>query len=310
MRKNNLVWLALAAALSACSKGGNDVIAKAGQVRITTRDLMAEIENSPDTIKTYLSTMEGKKQFLDIILREKILMNAAERSGVIRKKEVQQSLKNYRERMKEQEGEYRKGLVLREYLRELKDSDLKVDEAEIHKYFDEHKEDFSNPVRVTASHILTPTPEEAGKILARLKKGEDFAKLAREVSKDPSADRGGVILNEVGEPARIAKGDYLDLPEFEKALFDLTTGKISGVVKTKIGYHVIRKTGEMKLPEQTYDQAAPQIHRILERRKFDEWVEKSKKEQKVWVNEKALAALPVSKGETPEAKAAEEGQAQ
>ena len=307
MRKNNLLGLALALALSACSKGGNDVIAKAGQVRITTQDLMAEIENSPDTIKTYLSTMEGKKQFLDIILREKILMNAAERSGVIRKKEVQQSLKSYRDRMKEQEGEYRKGLILREYLRELKDTDLKVDEAEIRKYFDEHHDDFSNPVRVTASHILTPTQEEAEKVLARLKKNEDFARLAREVSKDPSADRGGVILNEVGEPARIAKGDYLDLPEFEKALFDLKTGRISGVVKTKIGYHVIKKTGEMKMPAQTYDQAAPQIHRVLERKKFDEWVEKSKKEQKVWVDEKALSALPVTRGEAP---AAEEAQAQ
>ena len=38
---------------------------------------------------------------------------------------------------------YRKGLILREYLRTLKDKDLKVDEAEIKKYYEEHKEDLS-----------------------------------------------------------------------------------------------------------------------------------------------------------------------
>ncbi|OGR82645.1 MAG: hypothetical protein A2901_02915 [Elusimicrobia bacterium RIFCSPLOWO2_01_FULL_54_10] len=297
MQKNNVFWLLLALALPACSRGDNKVIAKAGPVRITARDLSAEFENSPDNVRSYLSTLEGKKQFLDIILREKILVNAAERSGVIRRKEVSQSLKNYRDRMKEQETEYRKGLILREYLRDLRDTELKVEDAELKAYYDSHKEDFVKPVRVTASHILTPTQEESQKVLARLKNGEDFAKVAREMSKDPSAERGGIIQDGMGEPARISKGDYLDLPDFEAALFGLKVGKISGVVKTKIGFHVIKKTGEMALPEQTYDQAAPQIHKILERKKFDDWVERSKKEQKVWIDEAALTALPVGRAE-------------
>ncbi len=291
MQKNKFIYAAILLGLFACSKDSNQVIAKAGHIRITTRDLMAEIGNSPDAYKTYLSTLEGKKQFLDIILRERILLNAAERSGVVRMKEIQQGLKDYRDRMKEQETEYRKGLILREYLRQLKDKDLKVDEAEIKKYYDERKEDFTNPVRVTASHILSPTESDAQAALKRLKAGEDFAKVAREVSTDPSADRGGAI----GE---VTKGDLSDIPEFEAALFSLKPGQISGIVKTKIGFHIIRKAGEIKLPAQAFDQAAVQIHRVLEKKKFDEWVEKSKKEQKVWVDEKALAALPVERVES------------
>ncbi len=288
MLKNKIVLSALPFLLFACSKGQNQVVAKAGQIRITTKDLMAEIQNSPDAYKTYLSTLEGKKQFLDILLREKILVNAAERSGVSRMKEIQQNLKDYRERMKEQETEYRKGLVLREYLRQLKDKDLKVEEADIKKYYEDHKADYANPVRVTAAHILSTTEADAQAVLKRLKAGDAFDKVARELSTDPSADRGGLI----GE---VAKGDLSDIPEFESALFSLKAGQISGIVKTKIGYHVIRKVGEIKLPEQTYEQAAAQIHRVLEKKKFDEWVDKSKKEQKVWVDEKALAALPVDK---------------
>ena len=137
MKKNSIVLVALPLLFFACSKEQNQVIAKAGQIRITNKDLLSEIDNSPDAYKTYLSTLEGKKQFLDIILRERILLNAAERSGVIRTREVQQSLKAYRERMKEQETEYRKGVLLREYLRQLKDHDLKVDEAELKKYYED-----------------------------------------------------------------------------------------------------------------------------------------------------------------------------
>jgi peptidyl-prolyl cis-trans isomerase C len=291
MLKNRALFFAVfTVGLVACSKDSNQTIAKAGSIRVTSKDLAAEIENTPEAYKTYLSTLEGKKQFLDILLRERILLNAAERSGIVRNKEIQQNLKDYRERMKEQETEYRKGLLLREYLRQLRDKDLKVDDAEVQQYYDERRADYQNPVRVTPAHILTQTEEEAKAALKRLKAGEDFAKVAKEISTDPSAENGGKI-------PEVMKGDLSDIPEFEAALFKLKPGQVSGVVKTKIGYHIIKKIGEMKLPEQSFEQAGPQIRRVLEKKKFDEWVEKAKKEQKVWIDDKALAELPVSRGE-------------
>jgi hypothetical protein len=116
--------------------------------------------------------------------------------------------------------------MLREYLRELKDGELKVGEPEVRAYFDEHQEDFKKPVTVVASHILCLTAEDAEAALKRVKKGENFAQVARDVSKDPSAARGGMI-GEVG------RGDLSDLPEFEKQLFGLRKGEVSGVVQTK-----------------------------------------------------------------------------
>ena len=125
-----------------CKKSDNKIVARAGSVKITTEDLAKELVNSPPAYQNYLRTLEGKKQFLDILLREKILLNAAEKSGVEKRKEIQKNIEEYKERAKEQESEFRKGLVLREYLRELKDRELKVTEPELKLYYDQNKGDF------------------------------------------------------------------------------------------------------------------------------------------------------------------------
>lgn len=295
--KNNFLhsvtfWAILAPFLmfGGCKKSENPVIARAGTIKITEEDFSKELVNLPPTYQNYLSTLEGKKQFLDILLREKILLNAAERAGITRKKEIQTHLKEYKEQAKEQEKEFKKSLILREYLRELQDGDLKVTDAELKLYYDQNTSDFQNPKKVTASHILLPSQEEAEKAYARIKKGEDFAKVAREMSADPSAMRGGMI----GE---VSRGDLTELPEFEKELFSLKTGQTSNIIKTKIGYHIVKKNGEITLPSQSYEQAVPQIRRLLEKKKFDQWIEKEKNSQKVWIDEKALTALPTTKPE-------------
>ena len=106
------------------------------------------------------------------------------------------------------------------------------------------------PAQWRASHILirwkgtmrcppsvTRTKEDAKKeidaLIKRLNDGEEFAKLAGETSDCPSKAKGG-DLGEFGPNAMV--------PEFEKALKELAVGKLSGVVETPFGYHVIKRT--------------------------------------------------------------------
>jgi len=86
---------------------------------------------------------------------------------------------------------------------------------------------------VRASHILVVTEKEAKQVKARLDRGEDFAEVAKEVSKCPSAARGG-DLGFFGRGAMV--------PEFEKAAFALEVGEVSGPVKTQFGWHIIMVT--------------------------------------------------------------------
>jgi parvulin-like peptidyl-prolyl isomerase len=85
---------------------------------------------------------------------------------------------------------------------------------------------------IHCSHILIKTEKEANAVIGRLKTGEKFSKIAKEVSLCPSKKRGGDL-------GSFSRGKMVR--EFEKAAFELNKGEISPVIKTKFGYHIIKR---------------------------------------------------------------------
>ena len=86
--------------------------------------------------------------------------------------------------------------------------------------------------KVHCAHILVKTEKEVNTVLERLKKGEKFSAIAKDVSMCPSKKRGGDL-------GTFGRGQMVK--EFEKAAFALDKGQISGIVKTQFGYHIIRR---------------------------------------------------------------------
>jgi len=70
-------------------------------------------------------------------------------------------------------------------------------------------------------------------------------------------------------------------------------------VKTKIGFHIIMKDGEVKMPGMAYDEAVPQLRRILEKKKFDQWIDDTKKKSNVVIEEQALSSVRIPSAEAP-----------
>jgi peptidyl-prolyl cis-trans isomerase C len=124
-----------------------------------------------------------------------------------------------------------------------------TEEAE-RKVYDEAAKAQPPQQEIHARHILLPTEEEAKAALTRVKGGEDFSKVATELSKDPSADGGDL--------GWFTKDRMV--PEFSDAAFKLKEGEISDPVKTQFGWHIIKVEGvrTKSFPpfEQVKDQAA------------------------------------------------------
>jgi peptidyl-prolyl cis-trans isomerase D len=119
-----------------------------------------------------------------------------------------------------------------------------VSDAEIEAYYKEHGAEFEEPKRLHVAHVLVRVPPTGGSeaensakakiedVIRRARAGEDFAKLAREVSEDKASAAQGGDLGYVGPGELVAP--------FEQAAFALKKGEISGPVRTPFGYHAIR----------------------------------------------------------------------
>ncbi len=88
---------------------------------------------------------------------------------------------------------------------------------------------------VRASHILVDDKEKAENIKNQIDNGKSFEKLAKETSNCPSSEKGGDL-------GFFGKGQMVK--PFERKVFSMDVNDISKPVKTKFGYHLIKKTDE------------------------------------------------------------------
>lgn len=88
------------------------------------------------------------------------------------------------------------------------------------------------PNKVHCAHILVKTEKEVNQVLERIKKGEKFSAIAKDISICPSKKRGGDL-------GTFGRGQMVK--DFENAAFILEKGQISGIVKTQFGYHIIKR---------------------------------------------------------------------
>ncbi|MGE0752929.1 MAG: peptidylprolyl isomerase [Variibacter sp.] len=167
-----------------------------------------------------------------------------------------------------------------------------TDEA-MHKVYDEAVKQMGTEKEVRARHILVETEDEAKAVLAELKKGADFAELAKKKSKDPGGAEGGDLGYFTKEQM---------VPEFAEVAFKLEPGKLSDPVKSQFGWHIIKVEDKRDKPIPTFDKVKDQIESFLTRKSQAELVSKLRKEAKI---ERTAAAPKPAAPEAPAAAPAE-----
>ncbi len=157
-------------------------------------------------------------------------------------------------------------------------------DAAMHKVYDEAVKQMGEVQEVHARHILIRAAqgdEKASKaaedkikaIIARLKKGEDFEKVAKELTEDPSGKANG------GDLGYFSKEQMV--PEFSDVAFKLEKGQISEPVKTQFGWHVIKVDDKRVKPMPKFEEVKPQIEQFVTRKAQAELVQKLRAEAKI-----------------------------
>jgi len=291
------VPMVLALALFACKPATTEQAKKDGKVlaevngkKITTADFKQEIDRLPPYLKPMVQSAEGKKELLDSMIVREIILAQAKKDGVDKSKEVADRLDDLRKR-----------LIVETYLKKKVEQDAKVSDEEMKKFYDQNLDKFKSGEQVRASHILVKTEPEAQDVMSQLKKGASFEELAKKYSKDSSAAKGGDL-------GWFSKGAMV--PEFDKAVFGLKEGQLSGIVKTQFGFHIIKLTGKRPAGVRPFDEAKEQIKANLlpakQQEVFQKMKEDLKKDAKISIKEDVLkdfnpeAAEPQGGAATPQ----------
>jgi peptidyl-prolyl cis-trans isomerase C len=131
-----------------------------------------------------------------------------------------------------------------------------ITDAVLKAKYDELVKQVTPPEEVHARHILLKTEQEAKDVIAQLKKGADFEKLAKEKSTDPGSGESG------GDLGYFTKDKMV--PEFADAAFKMDKGKFSDTpVHSQYGWHVIQVLDRRSQPLPSFEQVKPQLVNLV-----------------------------------------------
>jgi peptidyl-prolyl cis-trans isomerase C len=229
----------------------NGVEIRASDVAIAEADLGSNIQQLP---------AEAKREQVIGYLSDLILVaKAAEAKKLADTPEFQRRMAHARNRL------------LMETLLQSEAKAATTDDA-MRKTYEEAARQMGSEKEVHARHILVESEDEAKTIAAELKKGADFAELAKR-SKEPGA------AERAGDLGYFTKDQMV--PAFSEAAFALEPGKTSDPVKTEFGWHVIKVEDKRDRPVPPFEQVKGQIENYLVRKTQAELVGKLRQEAKI-----------------------------
>jgi peptidyl-prolyl cis-trans isomerase C len=148
-----------------------------------------------------------------------------------------------------------------------------VTDAAMKKVYEEAVKQQGNEQEVRARHILVPSEAEAKAILVEIKKGTDFAEMAKQKSKDPGAAAEG------GDLGYFTKDQMV--PEFAEQAFKMNKGDVSDPVKSQFGWHIIKVEDKRSKPAPAFEQVKDQVEQFVTRRAQAEYITKLREGSKV-----------------------------
>jgi peptidyl-prolyl cis-trans isomerase C len=280
------VAAALSVALIACgpkgeqkageagAKSASPVLAVVNGTNITADDFKDEASSlSPMAVKA-LSDEKNKAKFLDNLVDKQLIVQKAESAGLDKDPDVVRRVE-----------QIRKTLLLGMYVKKEVLDKSAVTDQDVKAYFTAHKDELGS---VRLSHILVPTQAQAEEVLAKIKAGGDFAKLAKQYSLDTKTKGSGGDLGYV-------KWEQFGSTGLKDAAFKLKPGETSGIVQSQFGYHIMKVTEKKPAADSDYEAMKPALkEQVAEKKKeelFDSIVKELREKAKITTNAENLKAV-------------------
>jgi peptidyl-prolyl cis-trans isomerase C len=250
----------MAALASAPAPAQSDpLIAKVNGVEIRQSDLTLAEEDLGQNARA-MSDDEKKEQLVAYLTDIILVAKAAEGKKVPDQKDFKTRLA------------FNRNKLLMETLLQSEGKAAVTDQA-MRKVYDDAVKQMASDVEVRARHILVATEAEATALLAEIKKGTDFAELARQKSKDPGAAAEG------GDLGFFSKEQMV--PEFAEVAFKLEKGQLSDPVKTQFGWHIIKVEDRRNKPAPDFAQVKDQVEAFVIQKAQADFVSKLRESAKI-----------------------------
>ena len=226
---------------AAAAQAPDPVVAKVGDAEIRSSDVSEAAQSLPDQYRS-MPAAQLYPMLLDQVIDQKALGMLARKQGLDHDPAVMRTM------ARAQEQVLQNAVISKAVM-------PSVTEEALHARYDKDVAGKTGEEEVHARHILVASEADAAKIIADLKKGGDFAAIAKAKSSDPGAASGGDL-------GFFKKDDML--PEFSAAAFALQPGQITEKpVKTQYGWHVIKVEERRAAPAPSFEQAHDELRQTM-----------------------------------------------
>ncbi|MEJ0092308.1 MAG: peptidylprolyl isomerase [Methylocella sp.] len=253
-------------ALLAASPAAAKVLATVNGQEITDQDLKIATDDLGASLPAQLQGKAREAYLLDFLIDGVLVAQKAQAEKLDQTPDFAKKLAYYHEK-----------LLMESLLGQVAKSALT--DAALKSTYDEAAKAQKPETEIHARHILVATDDDARAVIKRLKAGEDFAKVAKEVSKDSGSDGGDL--------GWFTKDRMV--PEFADAAFKLEPGQLSEPVKSAFGWHVIEVEGKRQKTFPSFDEVKDQVSRYVVQKAQTELVAQLRKTAKIERTEAAPA---------------------
>lgn len=265
------------------------VLATVGKDKITEDSVFAPLAMMPPQFRSRYETPDGKKKLFERAVQMSLLSQEARKLNIDKKEDISR-------RIKEMADQF----IVQELTKQEVMDKITMTDAEMLQYYNQNKASFAKDEKVRVDLIMFEVKDNAtqqvkdekknlaDQALARIKKGEDFETVAKEVSQDMRTKNRG------GNAGLFGRGKRVELygDAFEQKAFSLPVDTVSDVFQGKGGYYIIKVMEKKPQEQESFEEVKQRIERTLKTEKqkaaMESYLEGLKKKYSVNILDESL----------------------